>query len=692
MNCYRTLVTVLLLILMGCVSQGQGVAWSQHVDSMEGAKIAVGDDGTTYVVTWRPYNYRQQVMTVIRYAPGGAFLGAREHSVVPIRNSHVAGVHLAGGVLHIVGAGRDPNAETPSLVYYFQYSTATNEWDYAINALASDQLALESLAFGTSTFCYVGESNGARYLRKHRYSDNAQTLSHLLPNAEHSNVAWKSGDVFIASFGTPGGSFGSATTLIVSTNVSSHSTVIPANLEGLRLVVSRDGATAYLIVQYSGQVYVRPFDLVNLTYLTALTSALWIHVTAHEALGTADAVVAGQSGGNVEAILRCSRTELNLVQLNELASNWADLRRKIRRDSSGNAVYGFSSGDRDALRFVRLRRSNVLEMNRVSVGLADLVEFADFHVDATGSVRTLVGVRLTGGSGNAQPTYRLIRVDPARLSIAGPFTIGGQPATGTVTLDQPAPTGGATFLLYSNNAAAVVPTSVTIPAGQTSANFTITTAAVAANAKPTINARYDGLNLQTNFDLAAPLIQSVTAAPQVQYGGLTSTGTVTLTGPAPTGGKVVTLSSSNTARVTVPANVTVPAGQISANFTITNIPTLANASSVISATTGAVTKTVFVAVNAPFLTTATLAQTTLRGGLSTTMTLNLNAPAPASFTIALISGSSLFVQLPSSFAIPQNTTTANVPVNTSAVTSTIPVTLVAHRGPHVKVMTLTLTP
>ncbi|MCC7433706.1 MAG: hypothetical protein IT363_03415 [Methanoregulaceae archaeon] len=311
----------------------------------------------------------------------------------------------------------------------------------------------------------------------------------------------------------------------------------------------------------------------------------------------------------------------------------------------------------------------------------------DTVVDSTGSVRTLFGL------GDVQYyESNVAQFNLAAVSIQGPYTIGGQVAQGTVTLAQAAPSGGATFLLYSNNAAATVPVSMTIPAGQVSANFNITTTPVAANAKPTINARYDGLNLQTNFDLAAPLIQSVSATPQVQYGGLTSTGSVTLTGQAPTGGKVVTLSSSNTARVTVPASVTVLAGQTSRTFTITNIPTLVNASSVISATTGAVTKTVFVAVNAPFLTTASLAQSTLQGGLSTTMTLNLNAPAPASFTIALISGASTLVTLPSSFAVPQNTTTANVPVLTSAVTSSIPVTLVAHRGPHVKVMTLTLTP
>src|SRR5262249_31185997 len=48
-----------------------------------------------------------------------------------------------------------------------------------------------------------------------------------------------------------------------------------------------------------------------------------------------------------------------------------------------------------------------------------------------------------------------------------------------------------------------------------------------------------------------------------------STGTVTLTGPAPAGGAVVTLSSSFATLASVPPNVTVAGGASSANYTIT---------------------------------------------------------------------------------------------------------------------------
>jgi hypothetical protein len=54
--------------------------------------------------------------------------------------------------------------------------------------------------------------------------------------------------------------------------------------------------------------------------------------------------------------------------------------------------------------------------------------------------------------------------------------IGGDPATGTVTLTAAASAGGTQVALSSNDtAAATVPASVTVPAGSTSASFPITT-------------------------------------------------------------------------------------------------------------------------------------------------------------------------------------------------------------------------
>src|SRR5205823_6095474 len=65
-----------------------------------------------------------------------------------------------------------------------------------------------------------------------------------------------------------------------------------------------------------------------------------------------------------------------------------------------------------------------------------------------------------------------------------------------------------------------------------------------------------------------PTVSSLTLNPTSVTGGRqSSTGTVTLSGPAPAGGEQVTLSSSNAA-ASVPSSVTVPAASTTATFTI----------------------------------------------------------------------------------------------------------------------------
>jgi uncharacterized repeat protein (TIGR03803 family) len=84
-----------------------------------------------------------------------------------------------------------------------------------------------------------------------------------------------------------------------------------------------------------------------------------------------------------------------------------------------------------------------------------------------------------------------------------------------------------------------------------------------------------GLGVLFRIDLAAPaptptptpVLTGLTLQPASVAGGQTSTGTVTLSGAALSGGAVITLSSSDPSVVTVPSSVTVPAGAKSASFT-----------------------------------------------------------------------------------------------------------------------------
>ena len=64
------------------------------------------------------------------------------------------------------------------------------------------------------------------------------------------------------------------------------------------------------------------------------------------------------------------------------------------------------------------------------------------------------------------------------LKLSSTSVVGGKTCTGTLTLSHPAPDGGLAISLLSSSSIAVVPTTVTVPAGATLATFTITTAAV----------------------------------------------------------------------------------------------------------------------------------------------------------------------------------------------------------------------
>src|SRR5208282_4817931 len=115
--------------------------------------------------------------------------------------------------------------------------------------------------------------------------------------------------------------------------------------------------------------------------------------------------------------------------------------------------------------------------------------------------------------------------------------------------------------------------SVTVPAGSTSATFTANTSMVTTSTPVTITGTDSNNDIETfPFTVnpaSAPSLSLLSLNPTSVTGGGTSAGTVTLSGAAPAGGAVVTLTSSNTVAATVPTSVTVAAGATTANFTVT---------------------------------------------------------------------------------------------------------------------------
>ena len=88
---------------------------------------------------------------------------------------------------------------------------------------------------------------------------------------------------------------------------------------------------------------------------------------------------------------------------------------------------------------------------------------------ALAAVLAVAGVATFAAPALAATALSTVKVNPTDV-------VGGDPATGTVTLNAAAPAGGFTVSLSSDNTtAATVPASVTVPAGATSATFPVTT-------------------------------------------------------------------------------------------------------------------------------------------------------------------------------------------------------------------------
>jgi hypothetical protein len=161
------------------------------------------------------------------------------------------------------------------------------------------------------------------------------------------------------------------------------------------------------------------------------------------------------------------------------------------------------------------------------------------------------------------PTLGSLSVKPFSLT-------GGATATGnTVTLIGTAGSQGASIALASSDPHATVPAAVTVPAGESSAGFSIATSPVNAPTVATISGSYRGQTVSADLTIrpTPPALASVTlASTTIRSGAMLYGNLVTLTAPAPCGGATILLQSGNPSVVWVPASIVVPAGTTSATF------------------------------------------------------------------------------------------------------------------------------
>jgi hypothetical protein len=310
----------------------------------------------------------------------------------------------------------------------------------------------------------------------------------------------------------------------------------------------------------------------------------------------------------------------------------------------------------------------------------------------------------------ALPTLSLSSVTLNPTSVIG----GLQSSTGTVTMSGPAPAGGAQVALSSSNAAASVPSSVTVPVGASSVTFTVSTSAVTASTPVTITASFGGatnsalltLTPQPNYVLsAAPSSLSitqgtrgtstVTIAPQNGFNGSVNlsasglpTGVTASFSPNPaTTTSTLTLATGNTATTgTATVTITGSSGSLTHTTTITLTVTAApnyslsaspTSLSITQATSG--TSTVTVAPQNGFSGNVSLSASGLPSGVTASF-----SPNPATTTSTLT--------LTASNTATTGTATVTITGSSGSLTHTTTITLTVTPPPLPTVSSLTLDP
>ncbi|HYR87414.1 MAG TPA: hypothetical protein VE422_25245 [Terriglobia bacterium] len=276
------------------------------------------------------------------------------------------------------------------------------------------------------------------------------------------------------------------------------------------------------------------------------------------------------------------------------------------------------------------------------------------------------------------------------LTLNPPTVLGGATRTGTLTLTAPAPAGGAQIRVNGSADGTMI---VTVPAGTMTVDFPIRTLPVARPNWVLIQATYgfDGAMHATTLEIdpgppgPSPLF-AMGASPLDLIGGATSRGTVGLSVPAPPGGAVVTLTSSDTSLAQVPASVTVAPGNSTASFMITTSPVDLFTTASVTATADGASRTVFLNLAADpnaglLLLSITPSVGGAIGGNSINATLFLNKAAPAGGAIVTLStNNAAAARVPPIVTVPAGLGFASFNITTFPVTADTAVTITGTLG------------
>jgi hypothetical protein len=208
--------------------------------------------------------------------------------------------------------------------------------------------------------------------------------------------------------------------------------------------------------------------------------------------------------------------------------------------------------------------------------------------NAEGTISIQVSATDEEGARGSAPLLTLTVPLPDIQSVDIPSGLdAGSSGTGMVTLSRPTAAGASIQLSSSDTGVATVPSTVSVPPGQSSGQFEVQGI---SEGTATITATLGSSSKTAAVTVLGPRVASVSVTPAHLVIGSTVTGHVTLTIPALSGGYNVGLSSAGGV-LQIPASVTIPAGELSVSFPVSAAPGSVPGSVNLEATADGVTRT-----------------------------------------------------------------------------------------------------
>jgi hypothetical protein len=322
----------------------------------------------------------------------------------------------------------------------------------------------------------------------------------------------------------------------------------------------------------------------------------------------------------------------------------------------------------------------------------------DIKTGAVGSITT-VTVRATLNGITETAAFKVYPKPLVSSLVLSPTSVpaGTSTTTNYVSVSHAAPPGGLVVNLSSaNQAAASPPDSIIVPEGTLrSANFTINTGLPSANTAASITAKYGASTRSATLTLTVTIPYLALSPASLNAGSAGTLNRVTLSRPAPAGGALVALSSSNPAAASVPGSVLIAAGSTASPYFRTDTFPVASTTAVsISASYKNVARAATLTVYPVTLYSVILSPTAPKGGTSSTahrVTLTRAAP-PGGATVMLTSSNPAIAIVPPSVLVAAGRTTAYFQIQTNQVTQKTLVQIGAAFGGVSKTVQLTVMP